>query len=163
LVQQQPIGGFCLEVREIILEVFEEYFEKLPSWIRWILFLPLSIIVYVLSNFLTNIGGVLMNFLSLHPMSDKLFTHIISPAVAGYLAVAFAFAMVPAKKIIVFLIITGIWMIVYGAVVAFALLVNDWRSAIPGIVSAVTATFCYMYYKEQLTSSTFISSLPEVE
>ena len=83
-----------------------------------------------------------MNFLSLHPMSDKLFTHIISPAVAGYLAVAFAFAMVPAKKIIVFLIITGIWMIVYGALVAFALLVNDWRSAIPGIFSAVSATFC---------------------
>jgi hypothetical protein len=163
LVQQQPIGGFCLEIRRIILEVFDEYFERLPSWIRWILFLPLSIIVYVLSNFLTNIGGVLMNFLSLHPMSDKLFTHIISPAVAGYLAVAFAFAMVPTKKIIIFLIITAIWMIVYGAVVAFAFLVDDWRSAIPGIISAVTATFCYMHYKEKLSSSDFIFSSPEVE
>ena len=145
------------------MEVFDEYFEKLPSWIRWILFLPMSIIVYVLSNFLTNIGGALMNFLSLHPMSDKLFTHIISPAVAGYLSVSFAFAMVPAKKVFIFLMITAIWMLIYGALIAFAFLVNDWRSAMPGIVSTVTATFCYVHYKEQLTSSAFISSLPGEE
>ena len=96
-------------------------------------------------------------------MSDKLFTHIISPAVAGYFSVAFAFAMVPAKKAIIFLMITAIWMLIYGAVIAFAFLVDDWKSAIPGIFSTVMATFCYIKYKEQLTSSSIISSLSEVE
>jgi hypothetical protein len=145
------------------MDIFDSYFERLPSWIRWVLFLPLSVFVYVAANFLTNIGGALLNFFSREPWSDRLFTHLVSPAVAGYFSVSFAVAMVPKNKLTFALIITAIWILIYGVLITFSVLTGDWKSAIPGVVSAVTAVYSYVEIKgsqQQLLSTSYS---PEVE
>lgn len=128
------------------------HFEKLPAWLRWILFLPLSVFVYFAANFLTNIAGTAINFFSREPWSDRLFTHLVSPAVAGYFSVTFAVAMAPRNKATVSLMIVALWLLVYGALVTFSILAGDWKSAIPGIVSAATCFFSYIHIKESLHS-----------
>lgn len=129
------------------MELLEDLFEKIPNWIRWILICPLSVLTYLLGNMITNIAGTLLNFFSRDPWSDKVFTHLVSPGVAGYASVAVAIALAPKGKIKVGLLITGVWLIAYGAVIMLAFANGDWKSAIPGIASAATAVYAYVQLK----------------
>jgi hypothetical protein len=131
------------------VDIFDQYIDKLPSWLRWILILPASLSVYVLANLLANFAGKLLNFFSREPWSDKLFTHLVSPGVAGFFAIAIAIALAPRAKPTVAFVITGVWLFVYGASITFAFLTGDWRSAIPGFVSAGTAIWAYVQFKSE--------------
>ena len=142
------------------MEILDEYFEKLPDWLRWILILPASLLVYVLANVLTNIAGKLLEFFSRDPWSDKVFTHLVSPGVAGFFAIAIAIALAPRAKPTVAFLITGVWLLIYGALITFAFLTGDWKSAIPGFVSAGTAIWAYVQFKsEQRDSGSTYSEL----
>jgi hypothetical protein len=131
------------------MDTFDKYCDKLPSWLRWILIFPASLLVYVLANILTNIAGKLLEFFSRDPWSDKLFTHLVSPGVAGFFAIAIAIALAPRAKPTVAFLITGIWLLIYGALITFAFLTGDWRSAIPGLVSAGTTIWAYVQFRSE--------------
>ena len=131
------------------MDIFDEYFEKLPDWLRWILIIPASILAYFLVNFLANISGQLLNFFSREPWSDKMFTHLISPGLAGFFAIAIAIALAPRARPTVSFLITGFWLVTYGALVIFAFLAGDWKSAIPGVVSAGTAIWAFAEFKSK--------------
>ena len=135
------------------METIEQYFAKLPNFIRWLAFLPLSVITYVMANFLTNIAGKLLEFFSRDPWSDKVYTHLISPGVAGYFSIAIAIAMVPQRKKFVSFLLTAFWLLAYGVLISVALFTDDWKSAIPGVVSAVAAVFSYVHCKERQETS----------
>ena len=128
----------------------DDYFDKLPEWLRWILLIPGSLLIYVLANLLTNIAGKLLEFFSRDPWSDKLFTHLVSPAVAGFFSIAIAIALAPRAKPTVAFLATGVWFLIYGALITFAFLTGDWRSAIPGFVSAGTSMLAYVQFKSEL-------------
>ncbi len=131
------------------MDIFDQYFDKLPSWLRWIFILPASLLVYLLANFFTNIAGKLLEFFSRDPWSDKLFTHLVSPGVAGFLAVGIAIGLAPRAKPTVAFLITGFWLLIYGGLITFAFLAGDWSSAIPGFVSAGTAVWAYVQFKSE--------------
>ena len=131
------------------MDIFDEYFNKMPGWLRWILVLPASLLVYVLAELLTNMAGNLLEFFSRDPWSHKLFTHLLSPGVAGFYAIAIAIALAPKAKPIVAFSITAVWLVIYGAAFTIAFLTSDWRSAIPGLVSTGTAIWAYVQFKSE--------------
>ena len=135
------------------MESFDEYFEKLPDWLRWVLIIPSSILVYFLANLIVNIAGKLLDFFSRDPWNEKLFTHLISPGVAGFFAVAIAIALAPRARPFVSFLITSIWLFVYGGLLTFAFLAGDWKSAIPCLISAVAAIMAFIQYKSEHQSS----------
>ena len=146
------------------MDDFESYCEKLPSWLRWILVLPTTLFFYVLANFLLNIAGKLLEFFSRDsPWSDKIFTHLISPGVAGFFAVWVAIAMAPRAKSRTALLITGIWLMIYGGAAFFAAMVGDWGAVIPCVVSAGAAIMGYSDFKSKQPreSTTYSSNLGE--
>lgn len=146
------------------MDDFERYCEKLPKWLRWIVLFPVSVLFYVLANFLLNIGGKLLEFFSRDsPWSDKIFTHLISPGVAGFYAVGVAIAMAPGAKSTTALLITGVWLMIYGGAAFFAAMVGDWGAVIPSVVSAGAAIMGYSDFKSKQPreSSIYSSNLVE--
>jgi len=135
------------------MEALDKLFEKLPGWVRWILILPASVMTYFLVNLLSNIAGPVLNFFSRDPWSDKFFTHLVSPGLGGYASIAIAIAMAPKWQGQVGLLMTGVWLLVYGAATMLAFSNGDWRSAIPGIVSATTSILAYVQLKPTPTRS----------
>ena len=129
------------------MDTLEELFEKIPNWIRWILICPISVLTYFLVNMLSNIAGTVLNFFSRDPWSDKFFTHLVSPGFAGFASIAIAIALAPKGQRQVGLLITGVWLLVYGAITMLAFANGDWKSAIPGIVSAAASIFAYVELK----------------
>jgi len=119
----------------------------MPDWLRWIFVIPVSLLVYVLANMMTNIAGRLLDFFSRDPWSDKFFTHLVSPGIAGFFAVTIAIEMAPKAKSTIALLITGIWLLIYGALMTFAFMTADWKSAIPLFVSGGTAIWSYVDFK----------------
>lgn len=146
------------------MDEFESYCEKLPSWLRWILVLPTTVLFYVLANFLLNIAGKLLEFFSRDsPWSEKIFTHLISPGVAGFYAVGVAIAMAPGAKSRMALLITGVWLMFYGGAAFFAAMLGDWGAVIPSVVSAGAAIMGYLDFKSKQPreSTTYHSNLGE--
>ena len=135
------------------MDTLEELFEKIPNWIRWILICPISVLTYFLVNMFSNIAGTVLNFFSRDPWSDKFFTHLVSPGFAGFASIAIAIALAPKGQRQVGLLITGVWLLVYGAVTMLAFANGDWKSAIPGIVSAAASIFAYVELKPKPTPS----------
>jgi hypothetical protein len=135
------------------MDTLEKLFEKIPNWIRWILICPISVLTYFLVNMFSNIAGTVLNFFSRDPWSDKFFTHLVSPGFAGFASIAIAIALAPKGQRQVGLLITGVWLLVYGAVTMLAFANGDWKSAIPGIVSAATSIFAYVELKPKPTPS----------
>ncbi len=147
-----------------MMDDFERYCDKMPRWLRWILLFPASVLFYVLANFLINIAGKLLDFFYRDPVwSDKIFTHLISPGVAGFYAVGVAIAIAPGAKSTTALFITGTCLMIYGGAGFFAAMIGDWGAVIPCVVSAVAAIMGYSDFKSKQARelSTYSSNLVE--
>ena len=134
------------------METLVDFFKKIPNWLRWILIFPTSIFTYFVADFLTNILGKLAIFFSRDPWSDKVFTHLLAPGVAGYSSIVIAIAMAPKGQGQVAMLMTGIWLVAYGAMITVAFASGDWKSAIPGVASAVASLYAYINYRPKNTN-----------
>jgi len=132
------------------VEILEVYFRKIPDWLRWILILPFSVLSYLLTTVASNILGKVIEFFSRDPVSEKVFTHLLSPGFAGFMAIAVVIVLAPNAKQKVAFAVTGLWLIFYGASSAFAILIGDWKSTIPVLVSTGTSIWSYMQFKSKV-------------
>ena len=113
--------------------------ENLPGWLRWILFLPASAATFLIAYWVAVIGGRIMNFLGPAgggAWGDNFFVHLLGPGFAGYASILVVQVLVPKKKRFVSLLVSGIWLALFGFTGTYAVLTREWPNLLSAISSA---------------------------
>lgn len=102
------------------------FVDKWPDWLRWILFLPISLMAYVILQIIITF---LNNIASAHYLPEWLlpyFNQFITSAVVPYLYVVTGATVAPKSKFIVSIILTAIYAVFIGSVFTLTA-INDSR------------------------------------
>jgi hypothetical protein len=135
------------------MDEFDRYAMKIPKVLRWVLILPASLLVHLLTTVLMNLLGKLsMFFYANYGLGEKFFTHLLAPAVAGYLSIYISTILAPSGKKTVALLITCLWMLVYGCLTMVAVITQNWYTLIPCLASPAAALYAYAQIKSELLS-----------
>lgn len=129
--------------------------DKLPNWLRWILFFPISlltiIIVYPIINILSNIFAV-----SEYGIFDEIWAVIMGSGLTGFCFVYFGSLTAPKYQMIVAIVLTAIYGIVCGMLLTSKLFLgmiasSSWfeviSTVIVGILGSIIA--CYQIYEKK--------------
>ena len=133
------------------MEILFNIFSKIPNWLRWILILPLSITTYFICNIVVNVIGKILVFVIRDPIfNHNIFTHIISPAVAGYLSLILGVAISPSKQSLVSFLLVCLWLFVYGVLIFFAFVGHKWYDSIAVLISSIALIYAYIQLKDEI-------------
>ena len=116
----------------------KKFLENLPTWLRWILFLPGSVVAFLIAYWAAVIGGRIMNFLGPvggYGWGDNFFVHLLGPGFAGYASIMAVQLLVPNKKRLVSLLVSGTWLLLLGFLGTYAVLTKEW----PYLLSAISS------------------------
>ena len=135
---------------------------KIPNWLRWLLFLPLSIIA---SIFVYPIIKIINSLFDSIPQL-QLFLFIIGAGLTGYIFVIVAVKVVPKHKVMFSIIMASTYMILAGITLyeklTFGKIIqmNMFETislAVVGTISAVIT--CYQTYDDLISSSSEFEKL----
>lgn len=133
-------------------------FPALPTWARWALLLPFSIVTYFLINFLCNLLGTLLQFIGRDPYNEKIFTHFISPCVAGFFCVSWPSDWAPKAPKTVGLVLSAIWMAAFGAWAFLGFRLHGFSGLLGPVFSTIGAVYAFSeirgtYFAPESTTS----------
>ncbi len=116
---------------------------KWPTWLRWLVVLPLSIAVYFLTNLLFNVIGTVFSFVGNSPYNEKFFTHLLSPCIGGYYCITVPLETTQRHKRLAGIVLSSIWMAAYGAGAVFGLKVDGWKGLLPVVLSTLGTLYAF--------------------
>jgi hypothetical protein len=135
------------------MDEFDRYVGKIPKILRWISILPASILMYFITTVLMNLlGKLVVFFYGNYGLGEKFFTHLLAPAVAGYLSIYISTVLAPSGRKTVALLISCLWMMIYGGLVIMTVITQDWYTLIPCLASPAAALYAYSQIKSDLLS-----------
>lgn len=122
---------------------------RTPAWLRWTLFLPASVIVYLLIFAAVVLGGKLLNFFSTGAgWGDNFLQYLLGPAVAGYYAISASMVISPSRARPVLLALLALWMVIYGVMGGAACFTGDLKTLFAVAVSVVAALVALSAHEE---------------
>jgi hypothetical protein len=117
-----------------------ELFDRMPGWLRWVLFVPASVLTYALVFAGVVLGGKLMNFFTTGPgWSDNFFKYLLGPALAGYWSIVAAMILAPHGHRMILWSLLSLWMAAYGVLSGAAIFTGDMKSLFSVLVSVAGA------------------------
>lgn len=115
-----------------------EFIEKLPAILRWILIPIASVLSYVIVSMAVNIGGWIVTFLS----SDRggwginFWTYLISPGLSGWVAVYISAILAPNGKRATAIVLAGVWFLLSGIFAYTSVMTGQWANLIAVVSTA---------------------------
>lgn len=125
-----------------------ELFERLPEWVRWVLFIP-ALLTFIIIN------GLLMRVINYEMSGTFIFEKIFFPALSAMFIVVFASMIIPRGKVLLSYILCFLWaLLVLLALFAIFILppadgALTWRELVQCCFGLVGAVFGVRFVRNE--------------
>lgn len=122
----------------------DSFIDRIPNWLRWVLLLPGTVLVYLIVHVVVAVVGSFLDFMSGTPYGTNMTKYLIAPGFAGYWAVGFVYMLQPSPRYPATVVGTGFMMFLFGAASFYAVLDPSWRAVVPVVASTVGAWMAFV-------------------
>ncbi len=140
---------------------FLNTFNVLPNWLRWVVVIPVSMVVYALLYFIAYIGWYMV---SGQMFTDGLIGQIYIGIIAVAVPVFISHECVPKYKFVISTVLAGLYTVSGVVVLSMAIVTNPMNMSpdyffyemIPGLVTVITAiVMSVVLVKHKLTNKSY--------
>lgn len=131
-----------------------EFVERIPHLIRWLLIPLASLFSYLLTAFAINILGLILVYFgpAYGGWNEKLFSHLVSPGISGFVAIYVCAILAPSAKRGVAIFISAVWFVLAGGMLALAVWSAEWSTSLAVVSTAVGCGFALSMVQEEVLS-----------
>jgi hypothetical protein len=126
--------------------------EKIPNFLRWILIPIVSVLAYLITSVLVNVGGTILTFLSMERggWGQNFWTYLASPGLSGFVAVYSSAILAPKAKRGTAILVFAIWLVLAGGIAALSVFQRDWPQMLAVVSTIVGCGAAFFGVQEEV-------------